>query len=466
MISFSPLDIVVILLFFLTLLLIGFYSSRKITSASEDYLLSGRNIGLVLFVMTSVSTWYGGIIGVGEFTYRYGLLSWFTQGFPYYFFAFLFAVFFAKKIRNASLFTIPDKIEMEYGKTAGIISSVIVFVLVTPAPYLLMTANLLVLSFDIDLIMALIISLFLSISYLIKGGFKANVYADAFQFFVMFGGFTLIFLMCLLNFGGVDFISSNVPQDHLDLTGGASPGYILVWFLIAMWTFADPGFHQRSYAAKSGSIAVKGILISIGFWFLFDFLTTSVGLYSKALLPNLEQPVWAFPLLAEKVLAPGLKGIFYAALFATILSTLNSFFFLSATTISKDFIYKLKKQKDEAKLKYYTVLGLIISGILSSILAYFIPSVVEIWYTIGSIFIPGIILPVISAYYTKLKIAGGFIVAEICSAVGAGFIWLLLRNYYIQSDSAFQIIEPMLVGVVAAVLVHGIGFFMKEREYN
>jgi solute:Na+ symporter, SSS family len=328
-----------------------------------------------------------------------------------------------------------------------------------------MTANLLVLSFDIDLIPALFITLFLSISYLIKGGFRSNVYADAFQFFVMFGGFILIFVICLINYGGLDFISSKVPETHLKITGGASPGFILIWFLIAMWTFADPGFHQRSYAAKSGSIAVKGILISIGFWLLFDFLTTTTGLYSKALLPNLDQPVWAFPLLAEKVLTPGFKGIFYAALFATILSTLNSFFFLSATTISRDLIYKISKEKNDHKLKKYTILGLFISGLLSSLLAYFIPSVVEIWYTIGSLFIPGIILPVISAYFPELKIKNRFIIAEICLAVGASFSWYVIRMN-IQADSDFQVIEPMIVGVIAAILVHGAGLLINKRENN
>lgn len=461
MISFSPIDIAVILIFFTTLVSIGFYASRKTSSAAEDYLLSGRNIGLFLFVLTTVSTWYGGIIGVGEFTYRYGLLSWFTQGLPYYIFAFLFAIFFARKIRNASLFTIPDKIEIEYGKTAGIISSGIVFILVTPAPYLLMAANLLVLTFNIEFIPALIISVVLSMSYLIKGGFRSNIYVDAFQFFIMFGGFIIVFIVCLVSFGGLDFISANVPPAHLELTGGASPGFIVIWFLIAMWTFADPGFHQRSYAAKSGSVAVKGILVSIIFWFIFDFLTTSVGLYSKALLPELEQPVWAFPLLAEKVLSPGLKGIFYAALFATILSTLNSFFFLSATTISRDFIHKIQKKRNTAKLSYYTILGLIISGILSSILAYLIPSVVEIWYTIGSLFIPGIILPVISAYFHKLKIRNEVIVVEMILAVGASFIWYLLRNNF-PVDSDLTIIEPMIVGMSVALLIHSFGLLMKK----
>jgi len=319
MISFSSIDIIIILFFFASILFIGFYTGRKTGSDANDYLLSGRKVGLFLFVLTNVSTWYGGILGVGEFTYRYGVVSWFTQGFPYYIFAFLFAIFFAKKIRKASLFTIPDKLTEVYGKKVGLLSAVVVFVLVSPAPYLLMTAGLLSLLFNISIFPALIISLILSMAYLIKGGFRANIYADALQFFVMFAGFILIVIFSANSFGTIEFISSAVPANHIELTGGMSPTFIIVWFLIALWTFADPGFHQRCYAAKSSNIAVKGIIISIFFWALFDFLTTTTGLFSKAVIPNLDNPVLAFPLLAEKVLPSGVKGIFYAALFATIL---------------------------------------------------------------------------------------------------------------------------------------------------
>ncbi len=151
MISFSLVDILIILAFFASVLFIGFFTGRKTGVDANDYLLSGRKLSLFLFVAVNVSTWYGGILGVGEFTYRYGLVSWFTQGFPYYIFAFLFALFFAKKIREASLFTIPDKLTEVYGRNVGLVSAVIVFVLVSPAPYLLMTGNLLSLIFKIDL---------------------------------------------------------------------------------------------------------------------------------------------------------------------------------------------------------------------------------------------------------------------------------------------------------------------------
>ena len=453
MISFSLPDILILILFFSALLLTGFYSGRKTTSEASNYLLSGRKVGLFLFVLTNVSTWYGGILGVGEFTYRYGIVSWFTQGFPYYIFAFLFALLFAKKIREASLFTIPDKLTEVYGKNVGLLSAVVVFVLVSPAPYILMSAGLLSLLFDLNIVLCLFISLILSIAYLIKGGFRANVYADAMQFFVMFIGFILIVIFSADKFGALEFISSSVPENHLELTGGMSPTFIIIWFLIALWTFADPGFHQRCYAAKSGNIAVKGIIISIFFWALFDFLTTTTGLFAKAVLPEIGNPVLAFPLFAEEVLPVGLKGIFYAALFATILSTLNSFLFLSGATIGRDFVYRLNPTHNDGKLKHYTIIGLVISGLIAILLAYIIPSVIEIWYTIGSLFIPAIILPVVSAYYPKLRIDNRYILVEMISAIAGSTIWYFIRSSF-ESVPIVSEIEPMLVGIVLALAIH------------
>ncbi len=453
MVSFNGADILVILLFFLILLGIGFFTGRKTGEKADDYLLLGRNVGLFLFVFTTVSTWYGGILGVGEFTYRYGILSWFTQGLPYYIFAFLFALFFAKKIHKASLFTIPDKITELFGKKAGLFSAVLVFILVSPAPYFLMISSLLSLIFNINLIFSLLIALVLSVSYLLKGGFRSNVYTDAFQFFVMFAGFILIVFTAFTSLGGTDFLIDKLPPKHLSLTGGASPAYIIVWFFIALWTFADPGFHQRCYSARSGSIAKKGILISILFWALFDFLTTSTGLYSKAAIPEMQNPVLSFPLLAERILSPGFKGIFYAGLFATIISTSNSFLFLSGTTVARDFLFRLDKKQNEELLKRYTFYGLIISGTIALVLAYLIPSVIDIWYLLGSFCVPGIILPIVSSYYPKIKIAGKLIFYEMIFSVGVSISWYIVRdnfsNVYLLKD-----VEPLLAGLAVSVVFH------------
>lgn len=462
MVSFSSLDFAVIGLFFGVVLLIGFLAGRQKQQSSDDYLLSGRKVGLFLFVLTNVSTWYGGILGVGEFSYRYGLVSWFTQGFPYYIFAIVFAYLFAGKIREASLFTIPDKLESVYGKKTSVAGAVLIFILVSPAPYLLMMGNIISLVFDIDIFYGLLISLLLSIAYLFKGGYRADIYTDAFEFFVMFAGFIVIMAAALVYTGGLDYLSEKLPAGHLSLTGNTSNTYIIVWMLIALWTFTDPGFHQRCYAARDTKTAKRGILISVVLWAFFDFLTTGTGLFSRALLPDLQNPVLAFPALAEKLLGPGLKGIFYAGLIATVLSTLNSFLFLSATTFSRDFMYRLGISGSETAIKKNTIYGLVVSGVLSLILAYVIPSVIELWYTIGSLCIPGLIMLVAAAYYPSFSISKKWALAEIITGTALSTLWYIFREN--AAGSSWAEIEPMIAGLAGAILVHISGIYVKRRN--
>ena len=483
MISFSILDYSIIIGFLLFVVVIGFIASFGKGKTSDDYLLSGRKVGLFLFVLTNVATWYGGILGVGEFSFRYGIVSWFTQGLPYYIFALIFAFLFAGKIRSASLFTIPDKFEEVYGRTVSLLSAVLIFILVSPAPYLLILGQIISLVFDISYFYALVISAIVSSVYLIKGGYKSNIWADAFSFFIMFIGFIVIVFVASNNYGGIEYLSSTLPKDHLTLTGGTSITFVVVWFLIALWTFTDPGFHQRCYSAKNGSVAKWGIVISVFFWFIFDFLTNTTGLYSKAILPNLENPVLAFPYLANEILNPGLKGLFFAALIATVLSTLNSFIFLSATTFSRDFVYRVSKTrvlsfrnvfsrnlvKNRIKntpsnnLILYTKFGIVVTLIISSITAYFFESVVQLWYTIGSICIPGLILLVVSSYFPKFRVSNKFALLEIIVGVLASLIWLIFRNELIEFELLSQL-EPMIIGLTFVIITHLTGMIKYKNK--
>lgn len=206
------------------------------------------------------------------------------------------------------------------------------------------------------------------------------------------------------------------------------------------------------------------LLFPFFFWILFDLLTTTTGLFSKAVLSEIENPVLAFPLYAEKILSSGSKGFFYAALFATIISTSNSFLFLSASTFGRDFIYKFYKKKHDNKLASYTRIGLIVSVIISIVLAYFVQSVIVLWYTIGSVCIPGIILLVFGAYYDRMKVSENIALIEITGAVIVSIIWILIReslqNEFVNS------IEPMLIGLFFSIIVHFVGIIIRFKQKN
>jgi SSS family solute:Na+ symporter len=456
-VSLAPVDLLLIAGYFAAVLLIGFLSRSK--TESTDFLLASRSLTLPIFVMTLVSTWYGGILGVGEFSYLYGISNWVVQGVPYYIFALVFALFLAKRIRASNLLTIPDKLQQSYDRKTAILGSFLTFILVTPAPYALMLAVLLQLVTGWSYVLCLVIGTFATIVYLLVGGFRSDVNTNVLEFVLMFLGFAVILPFAYTKFGGFDFIQHNVPPLHLTWNGGNSMQFVLVWFFIALWTLVDPAFHQRCYAAKSGEVAQKGILVSIIFWFIFDAMTATAGLYARAALPNLSQPVMAFPLLAELTLPPFAKGMFYIGMLATVMSTLNSLSFISGTSLGRDILWRWRQEKDEANVTRYTQIGLIVTGLLAILLSVLIPSVIKLWYTIGTIVIPGLLLPLVASYFERFRIRAPYAFAAMLFGWLTSTVWLLIGwTRQLGSSEFYPLgIEPMYPGLVISVLVWSMG---------
>jgi len=192
-IHFTALDIALILLYFTAVLVIGFRAGRKQhTQHAAEYLLAGRSLTTPVFVVTLVSTCYGGILGVGEFSYRYGISNWVIQGVPYYIFAIVFAFLLAKRVRATSLATIPDKLEQSYGRPTALLGALLTFLLMTPAPYVLMLGVLLEMVTGWNVLVCIILGTLATTVYLFAGGFRADVHTDILEFFLMFIGFAVI----------------------------------------------------------------------------------------------------------------------------------------------------------------------------------------------------------------------------------------------------------------------------------
>ncbi len=457
-------DFVIISIYLLLTLLIGFHHSRKKYHTNVDsYLLAGRRISLPAFTATLVSTWYGGILGIGEFTWLYGLLNWTTQALPYYLFAIIFALFLAPKIQQSKRYTIPDILYDNYGKKTGFLGSILIFFLVTPAPHLLMVMLILSSILGIPLIWAYLVAIVFSLLYVYFGGLQSVVRTDVLQFILMFFGFIILVSRLVMNYGGADFLAANLPVNHLRFTGEMGLQYVMVWFFIALWTFVDPGFYQRCYAAKTPQVARNGILLAVAFWIVFDMLTTLAGLYARALLTDIN-PVMAFPRLGEMVLPPVYLGIFIVGMLATVMSTLDSTAFLSAVTFGRDLLWRIF-QKD--KIKEYTRIGLFVSIAFSTVLVVILPSVVKMWYTLGSILIPALLLPVVLTFFRlDLKISDKLAVASVFFSFFSAFLWFIIGAF--RGTAGFPRylynIQPFYIGLLVALLILIIGYPAKDRR--
>lgn len=443
---FHFIDWVILCFYTIIIIYIGVFRSKS--KSLEGYILDGRKLSLGGFIATLVSTWYGGILGVGENTFLYGIQTWFIFALPYYIFALAYAFFIAPKIRKKEFLSIPEHFRYYYGNNAGILCAFLITFISSPAPYILSMGILIQFLFGLNIGSALLIATIFSVSYVWNGGFSSIVKTDLIQFILMFLGFFLLIGFSWHHVGSPIELIKLIPHGHSDPLGGNTIQYVLVWFFLAAWTFIDPGFYQRCSAAKSIKVAKNGLLISIGFWAIFDFLTILCGLYSVILIQT-EQPLFSFPMLGQYVLPNGLFGVFIIGILATIMSTIDSLTLICAFTFGHDILFRIQNTESKSSITQIQK-GLIIVSFISVIMAFFIPSVVKLFYLIGSVLIPGIILPFsLTLIRDKIFLSEKIIIQWILIPVITSFIWFSFSQILGQPLLG---IEPFYPGMFLSFL--------------
>jgi len=303
------------------------------TSQIIDHLVMGRQLTLPLFVGTLVATWYGGIFGVTQIAFENGIFNLLTQGGFWYLSYLIFAFFLVEKVKHFEALTLPDLIGKMFGPKSAKLASIFNFFNVLPIAYTIGIGVFIQSLSGLNLNISMIIGIIIVLSYSLKGGLRSVVLSDMVQFYTMCSGVFLVLLISVIEYGGLNFLQTNLPNHYFSLTSNVGWLPTLVWGFIALSTLVDPNFYQRCFAAKSPTVAKKGIILSTLIWFCFDICTTFGAMYARAVIPQAE-PAQGYLIYALQLLPNGLKGFFLAAILATILSTLDSYLFLAGATLS------------------------------------------------------------------------------------------------------------------------------------
>lgn len=447
----SWIDIAPFGIYLAILVVIALSGLKHHEGSQENLILAGRRLTLPAFVATLVSTWYGGILGVGEFSFRFGLSNWLVFGVPYYIAAGIFAVFLAGRARRSSELTIPDKLFHSYGTGASVAGAGVVIIVTLPVANLLMMGVLLNQLFGIPFWIGIIFSAVFSVFHVMTGGFRAVLESDYVQFTLMYVGFIILFIFAVTHLGGLSYLKANLPPAHFSATGGNTVGYIALWYIIALLTLVDPAFYQRCFAAKSPAVARRGIYVCILFWIVFDFMTTTCGLYARAYLPRLADPMTAYPELAKAILPTGVLGIFLLSVMAIVMSTVDSYIFITATTFSHDILWRFKRF-DDNRMKYYTGVGLAASSVVMVLLSLGFHSVVGVWHDFGSVGTAALLLPLLLSYWGNYRYTPrGALISIVLSATVT--ILALFLPRWLGREGYFFGVEPIFVGILISVIV-------------
>ncbi len=418
---------------------------------TAGYLLDGRRLTLPAFVATTVSTWYGGILGVGEYSFRYGLSNWLVFGVPYYLGALVFALLLAERARRSEALTLPEQIGKAYGRGPAAITAGIVALTTLPAAYVLTLGILARAVFGLPLWLGIAAATGLSVAYVWRGGFRSVVNTHALQFALMFGGFALL-LGLLVAQHGLEPLQTRVPETHWSWDGGRSAQAIIVWYFIALSTLVEPTFYQRCFAAVSPKVARRGLLVSIACWICFDALTTFSGLYARALLTDLpaSRAVEAFPQLALQVLPAGVCGLFFISLLATVMSTVDGYLFVAASTFGQDLLGRTARFN--GRIVQTTRWGLIGCGALTLLVAWLSESVVGIWHGFGSVTTAALLIPVVGAFVPRLRLSRAGALVHMVAVFLFTAVWLSSRGWS-EGGGYLLGVEPIYAGLALGVAI-------------
>ncbi|MCM2350888.1 MAG: sodium:solute symporter family protein [Bacteriovoracaceae bacterium] len=399
--------------------------SKSDQMSTVELLLMGRRLTLPLFVATLVATWYGGIFGVTALTFEKGIYNLLTQGIFWYGTYLLFAFFLVKKIRNYNVMTIPEMAEKIFGKKAGKLTAGLNFLNLLPLAYTISLGLFLKSIFGGSLFLNTAIGVFIVTAWSWWGGFRAVVFSDIVQFFFMLLAVFLVVVFAWMQMGSPLELMNQLPATHFDWSGGETLSTILVWGFIALSTLVDPNFYQRVLAADSEKTAKRGIIFSTFIWFLFDCCTTLGALYARAALPE-ANPQDAYLQFAIQLVPHGVRGLILAGVLAIILSTLDSYLFNAATSVSYDFFNfkeRFKVWHHHAALAGVSVLSVVLS-------LHFEGNVVEVWKTLGSLSAACLLFPLLLGQWKPGLISE----RSFCWAVSFGCIgivsWRILNKLY------------------------------------
>ena len=368
----STFNIILIVIYFLVVLYIGFSARKK--ENEEGFLLANRKLGLFPLTGTMLASLFGGaaVVVTMGFVFEYGI-STIWAFFSTTLGCFLLAALVPKIKKLADKkkhYTFSDYFHEKYGKNVGLLISIIIFI--AYFGYLLgqLIAGGIILSAltSIPYFLSVLLVGSIIIIYIFAAGFKAVVKTDVFQYII-------ILLLIFLSFN----IFSNAKTISLSDLNLFSAGTIniigfLVYGIMIMTLGAE--FWQRIYAAKSNKVARTSLILTGAIFSFLGILVVLIGLSVKSNFPNIV-PTTALVVGFQNLLSGHLLGIGLVLLFAAIMSSADTFLFVLSSSLSKDFFARFKTLSTK-KLVSNTRIFTIIIGVLGILIAIVFSNIIDV----------------------------------------------------------------------------------------
>jgi SSS family solute:Na+ symporter len=485
--TLTPIDLIIITIYFVLIFGIGFYFSMK-ERTSEDYFLASRNIGWFaigasLFVSNISTEHFIGLAGSGA---TVGLAPGHYEWLAALILLLLGWVFVPFYLRS-NVFTMPEFLERRFNRSCATYLasiSVIAYIFTKISVHLYAAAIVLERVVGWSPMTAAIILVVATGIYTVAGGLAAVIYTDLVQTLILLAGAIALSMIGLDKVGGFAGLRAAVPPDYFHMIKPASdPDYPWtgIFFgapILGIWYWCtDQVIVQRVLSAKDEGHAKAGTIFAGYLKILPVFLLVIPGLIAYALYPQMFTKVnghvtngdIAYPMLVVNLLPAGLVGLMIAALLAALMGAMSSVFNSASTMVTLDFYKKFRPAASESQLVTF---GRIATGIMVVLGLLWVPFIhllsAQLWIYLQSVqayisppitacFIFGILWPRLNGQGAITSLLFGFVLGatrfiyEVLDKIhhfqSPAIRWLVDINFLHYAIVMFVACTAVLIGV-------------------
>ena len=454
----------IISVYFLAIIGIGIWSKRRV-GGQDGFFVAHRRGTLLLITGSLVATAIGGsaTVGMAGLGFKQGLTGawWLLVGSVG---LVILGAFFARRVRRAALYTLPELVERQYDRRMSLATSILIVIAwvgVVAGQIVAAGAVLSILGIGSAAFWMTVFTI-ICVTYAILGGQFSIIRTDFFQVVLLFLGIFVASALVFPQVGGLDGLKTSLPPYYFSFPVSTEFDWktlLSLLILVGATYVVGPDMYSRLFCAKEERTAQQSAILSAFLLIPLASAIIFIGMAAKVLYPEISAEA-AFPQVITSVLPPGLSGLILAALIAALMSSADTCLLTQSVILTEDIIKRVHPALNESKTVLAARLSLIGLGLVALGLALALKGVIPSLLFAYTIFTCGLVIPVIAGFHKeKLKVTPrGALVALI---VG-GLVGLLGKVPGID----IPLKEDLgLIGcAVSAVLLFGVSLLAPKRS--
>ncbi|WP_420401924.1 sodium:solute symporter [Flagellimonas sp.] len=367
----SFLDSAIIVAYLVGIVLVGLFATRKMKMTGEGYFLAGRGlgwatIGAALFA-SNISTIH--LTGLAADGFDIGLVAgnyeW-MAAFTLILLGLVFAPFYFK----TKISTLPEFLERRFdsrSRTLLAFMAIIGALFIHIGMSLYAGASVFEKFYGVNMYVSIIVISAITAIYTVAGGLKAVVVTENIQTIILLLGSIILTVLAIYAVGDTGISSFeelkaamkpgqlemlHTPDTEIARTKGYSwYAFFLGYPVLGIWYWCtDQTIVQRVLGAKTQNDAQYGPLFAGLLKILPAFILVLPGALAYVLFKDhIAAPIETLPVLIDRLLPVGLKGVFAAALLAALMSTIAAALNSCSSLVALDIVKRINPEVSDKK---------------------------------------------------------------------------------------------------------------------